>query len=98
MNNHNVYELMNRKQLIEILTESLFFLDIDAEKPDAEDASSAVATLAQLGPNLHKLWNYSCNLTKGRNVSCMAWNKLNPVSRKTEIEDFFDLCQCVQRV
>lgn len=52
--------------------------DIDAEKPDTEDASSAVATLAQLGPNLHKLWNYSCNLTKGRNVSCMAWNKLNP--------------------
>ncbi|KAK2569811.1 Dynein axonemal intermediate chain 4 [Acropora cervicornis] len=52
--------------------------DIDAEKPDTEDASSAVATLVQLGPNLHKLWNYSCNLTKGRNVSCMAWNKLNP--------------------
>ena len=45
-----------------------------------EEATSAAATLAQLGPNLHKLWSYSCNLTKGRNVSCMAWNKLNPVS------------------
>jgi len=52
--------------------------DIDADKSEGEEASSAVATLAQLGPNLHKLWSYSCNLTKGRNVSCMAWNKLNP--------------------
>lgn len=52
--------------------------DIDAEKSDGEEASSAAVTLAQLGPNLHKLWSYSCNLTKGRNVSCLAWNKLNP--------------------
>lgn len=52
--------------------------DIDAEKPEGEEASSAAVTLAQLGPNLHKLWSYSCNLTKGRNVSCLAWNKLNP--------------------
>ena len=55
-------------------------LDIDVEKSDGEEASSAAVTLAQLGPNLHKLWSYSCNLTKGRNVSCLAWNKLNPVS------------------
>ena len=54
-------------------------LDVDVEKSDGEEASSAAATLAQLGPNLHKLWSYSCNLTKGRNVSCLAWNKLNPV-------------------
>lgn len=52
--------------------------DIDVEKSEVEEATSAAATLAQLGPNLHKLWSYSCNLTKGRNVSCMAWNKLNP--------------------
>lgn len=52
--------------------------DIDAEKSEGEEASSAAVTLAQLGPNLHKLWSYSCNLTKGRNVSCLAWNKLNP--------------------
>lgn len=65
-------------------------LDIDVEKSDGEEASSAAATLAQLGPNLHKLWSYSCNLTKGRNVSCLAWNKLNPVSShllKREMKD-----------
>ncbi|KAM7433227.1 WD repeat-containing protein 78 [Porites harrisoni] len=52
--------------------------DIDAEKSEGEEVTSATVTLAQLGPNLHKLWSYSCNLTKGRNVSCLAWNKLNP--------------------
>ncbi|TVK90645.1 WD repeat-containing protein 78 [Bagarius yarrelli] len=29
-------------------------------------------------PALEFLWSYSCELTKGRNVSCMAWNKKNP--------------------
>ena len=57
----------------------LLFTDIDAEKSEDEEAASAVVTL--LGPTLGKLWSYSCNLTKGRNVSCMAWNKLNPVSK-----------------
>ncbi|KAK3755597.1 hypothetical protein QZH41_017593, partial [Actinostola sp. cb2023] len=49
-------------------------MDIDAEK---EEEESTHVTLAQLGPRLNKLWSYSCNLTKGRNVSCIAWNKLN---------------------
>lgn len=35
---------------------------------------------AQLGPYLDRLWDYKCPLTKGRNVSCMVWNKQNPVS------------------
>ncbi|XP_063156214.1 dynein axonemal intermediate chain 4 [Candoia aspera] len=29
-------------------------------------------------PFMEALWSYGCNLTKGNNVSCMAWNKLNP--------------------
>jgi len=29
------------------------------------------------GPSLEKLWAYSSNLTKDRNVSCITWNKRN---------------------
>jgi hypothetical protein len=28
---------------------------------------------------LNQLWTYSCALTAGRNVSCLAWNTVNPV-------------------
>ncbi|XP_048581208.1 dynein axonemal intermediate chain 4-like isoform X2 [Nematostella vectensis] len=51
--------------------------DIDAVTEEEEQSATA-KTLAQLGPSLNKLWAYSCNLTKGRNVSCVAWNKKNP--------------------
>mmetsp|Transcript_5976 Transcript_5976/g.13861 ORF Transcript_5976/g.13861 Transcript_5976/m.13861 type:complete len:746 (-) Transcript_5976:24-2261(-) len=30
------------------------------------------------GGKLELLWSYECDLSKGRNVSCMAWNKLQP--------------------
>lgn len=30
-------------------------------------------------PTLERLWSFSCELTAGRNVSCMAWNKKNLV-------------------
>lgn len=29
-------------------------------------------------PCLDILWSYECDLTRGNNVSCMAWNKRNP--------------------
>eukprot|EP00794_Sanderia_malayensis_P008014 gene8013-8873_t len=31
----------------------------------------------KLGSNLARLWSYSCLLTKGKKVNCMAWNKVN---------------------
>ncbi|XP_058259097.1 dynein axonemal intermediate chain 4 isoform X2 [Hemibagrus wyckioides] len=31
-----------------------------------------------LSPALELLWTFSCELTKGHSVSCMAWNKKNP--------------------
>lgn len=59
---------------------TIFFIqDIDDEKKEDIPTSSSIS-LAQLGPNLNKLWSYTCALTKGRNVSCLAWNKRNPVS------------------
>lgn len=56
----------------------LFFLpDIDVETPEAPVKQTMVAAV---GPNFDRLWAYSCGLTKGRNVSSLSWNKLNPVS------------------
>ncbi|XP_071952753.1 dynein axonemal intermediate chain 4-like isoform X2 [Antedon mediterranea] len=43
----------------------------------AEEESPSNMNLTQIGPNLDRLWAFSCNLTKGRNVSCIAWNKTN---------------------
>ncbi|XP_041356951.1 dynein intermediate chain 4, axonemal-like isoform X2 [Gigantopelta aegis] len=47
--------------------------DIDG----AADNKGQVA-VQDMGPNLERLWTYNCQLTKGRNVSCMVWNTLNP--------------------
>ena len=62
-----------------------FFLDIDV-KPEEEEkpqttipSTTAPIAAADLGPNLDRLWAYQCPLSKGRNVSCMAWNRVNPV-------------------
>ena len=53
----------------------LFFLDIDREASNLSQIA-----VSDMGPNLDRLWSYVCPLTKGRNVSCLAWNKSNPVS------------------
>ncbi|XP_022089217.1 WD repeat-containing protein 78-like [Acanthaster planci] len=54
--------------------------DIDRiveEDPAEGSSTSGAVNIAQLGPNLDRLWAYNCSLTKGRNVSSMSWNKLN---------------------
>jgi len=40
------------------------------------DHSSEI--MEALGPTLERLWSYNCPLTMGKNVSCFAWNKVNP--------------------
>ncbi|XP_072173395.1 dynein axonemal intermediate chain 4-like [Diadema setosum] len=60
-------------------TESQVSAPTTVATPAQPPASAAnQVNLTQLGPNLDRLWAYSCSLTKGRNVSCMAWNKNNP--------------------
>lgn len=69
--------------------------DIELEKEEEEEEmaeekepSVSSSLLLELGeavkeippPFLEPLWSYGCYLTKGNSVSCMAWNKLNPVS------------------
>lgn len=51
----------------------------EEEKPKTKTtATTATIAAADLGPNLDRLWAYQCPLSKGRNVSCLAWNKMNP--------------------
>ena len=33
----------------------------------------------KIGPNLSRLWSYECSATKAFTVTCLAWNKQNPV-------------------
>ena len=33
----------------------------------------------KIGPNLSRLWSYECTATKALTVTCLAWNKQNPV-------------------
>ncbi|CAH1772344.1 unnamed protein product [Owenia fusiformis] len=48
----------------------------DIDKVTKED--TMLGALEEMGPNLDRLWSFSCPLTKGRNVSCMSWNRANP--------------------
>ena len=57
----------------------LLFIDIDREE-EIIDQSTPTLGVTELGPRLEKLWSYSCGATKARNVSCVTWNKRNPVS------------------
>jgi len=51
--------------------------EVDKAKVTAR-SSQKVETISDLGPSLDRLWSYQCSLTKGRNVSCIAWNRVNP--------------------
>lgn len=49
---------------------------IDPPKETSDDKESIDT---KIGPILTRLWAYSCNVTKGKKVNCMAWNKANQV-------------------
>ncbi|XP_064387275.1 dynein axonemal intermediate chain 4-like isoform X2 [Halichondria panicea] len=44
---------------------------------DPDVPSLNIKSLPLSNPHLEKLWSFSCPLTRRRNVTCMAWNKLN---------------------
>ncbi|XP_051753182.1 dynein axonemal intermediate chain 4 isoform X2 [Ctenopharyngodon idella] len=46
------------------------------EDPDC--VRMAMGSENSLSPFLEHLWAFECELTMGRNVSCMTWNKKNP--------------------
>ena len=48
------------------------------EPPKKPQSASGAIAVSDMGPNLDRLWAYQCPMTKGRNVSCIAWNRVNP--------------------
>jgi len=46
--------------------------------------------ITDMGPNLDRLWAYQAPISKGRNVSCIAWNKVNSVRNLS-----LSLCMCL---
>ncbi|XP_062854134.1 dynein axonemal intermediate chain 4 [Trichomycterus rosablanca] len=46
--------------------------------PDQAREENEVQEDDPLGPALERLWTFGCELTTGRNVSCMSWNEKNP--------------------
>ncbi|XP_072367189.1 dynein axonemal intermediate chain 4 isoform X2 [Scyliorhinus torazame] len=51
--------------------------DPDGTTNAEEEVVESLMLLDIMSPKLHPLWSFTCNLTKGRNVSCMVWNKHN---------------------
>lgn len=49
-------------------------------KKEEEEEIEIGAQQSTIPANLERLWSFSCDLTKGLNVSSLAWNKANPVS------------------
>ncbi|XP_004699674.1 dynein axonemal intermediate chain 4 [Echinops telfairi] len=47
-------------------------------KKEEEDEIEVDAQESTIPANLERLWSFSCDLTKGLNVSSLAWNKANP--------------------
>ncbi|XP_062308930.1 dynein axonemal intermediate chain 4 [Osmerus eperlanus] len=69
----NIYQpkLAAYRQLPILEDEDLLLKTKAAGRMEEDEESS-------LTPALERLWAFSCELTAGRNVSSMAWNKTNP--------------------
>ncbi|XP_036880162.2 dynein axonemal intermediate chain 4 isoform X2 [Manis javanica] len=47
-------------------------------KKEEEEKIEVSAEQSTIPANLERLWSFSCDLTKGLNVSSLTWNKTNP--------------------
>lgn len=54
----------------------------DAEEMEMELELEITTEQSTIPANLERLWSFTCDLTKGLNVSSLAWNKANPVSHQ----------------
>ncbi|XP_034540734.1 WD repeat-containing protein 78 [Notolabrus celidotus] len=61
-------------------------------EPGAEEQSEECEESSS-SPTLEPLWSFSCELTRGRNVTCMALNKENPDLLAVGYGDLNCLCQ-----
>lgn len=55
----------------------------EVEEVKEEEEEIEISEEQTIPANLERLWSFTCDLTKGLNVSSLAWNKLNPVSYQT---------------
>lgn len=49
-------------------------IPVSSNRPRIDDND-----VGKILPNLERLWDYKCNITRGRNISAMTWNRSNPV-------------------
>ena len=82
-------------KIVLVSDEDLLEKEKEAKKRRKTTTSSVAMMMPhEVGPSVDRLWTYQCPLTKGRNVSCMAWNKDNPVSiqwRGPDLHGGYDL-------
>uniref|UniRef100_A0A673UTI1 Dynein axonemal intermediate chain 4 n=1 Tax=Suricata suricatta TaxID=37032 RepID=A0A673UTI1_SURSU len=52
--------------------------ETEEEGKKEEEEEIEITEQSTIPANLERLWSFSCNLTKGLNVSSLAWNKTNP--------------------
>ncbi|XP_058159362.1 dynein axonemal intermediate chain 4 isoform X4 [Dasypus novemcinctus] len=52
--------------------------EIEEEKKEEEEEIEIGAEQSTIPANLERLWSFTCDLTKGLNVSSLTWNKTNP--------------------
>lgn len=62
--------------------EKLEEVEEEAKKEEEEEIEIG-SEQSTIPANLERLWSFSCDLTKGLNVSSLTWNKTNPVSYQT---------------
>uniref|UniRef100_A0A8C0WBJ4 Dynein axonemal intermediate chain 4 n=1 Tax=Castor canadensis TaxID=51338 RepID=A0A8C0WBJ4_CASCN len=51
--------------------------EVEEEKKEEEEEGEIDEEQSTIPANLERLWSFSCDLTKGLNVSSLAWNKAN---------------------
>lgn len=52
----------------------------DEEETEVDLELEIATEQSTIPANLERLWSFTCDLTKGLNVSSLSWNKANPVS------------------
>lgn len=58
--------------------EKLDQVEEEVKKEEEDEEIEIDEEQATIPANLERLWSFSCDLTKGLNVSSLAWNKANP--------------------
>nr|XP_049580264.1 dynein axonemal intermediate chain 4 isoform X2 [Syngnathus scovelli] len=64
----------------------------EEQKEEEEEVQAEEEEEEVVAPSLELLWTFSCELTKGWNITCMAWNKQNLVRKTSRTLSSFVAC------